>query len=135
MKIKLGLMSFVILLAACGKLPATTPTGNLVDGMTTAFTITAPNAPNSYNINGSENPSLTVKRGQTYTFSVNTPGHPFFLAAVQGTNMANAFTDGVSGNGTQSGTVTFVVPSSAPSTLFYDCALHSGMTGVINVTN
>jgi len=38
-------------------------------------------------------------------------------------------------NGTQSGTLTFVVGSDAPNTLYYVCQYHSGMAGVINIVN
>jgi plastocyanin len=111
------------------------PSGGLVASGTMAFTVTVPNAPNSYNINGVENPSLTLQRGQAYSFTVNSNGHPFYIMSVQGTNPANAYTSGVTGNGTQSGTVTFVVPSNAPGTLYYDCSNHAAMTGPISVTN
>ena len=45
----------------------------------------------------------------------------------------DAYNDGVTGNGTQSGVLTFVVPTNAPAQLFYNCEFHSVMTGVINV--
>jgi len=38
-------------------------------------------------------------------------------------------------NGTQSGTLTFVVGSDAPNTLYYVCQNHSAMAGVINIVN
>ena len=31
--------------------------------------------------------------------------------------------------------VTFAVPSNAPNTLFYDCAIHVAMTGTIHIVN
>ena len=40
---------------------------------------------------------------------------------------------GVTGDGTDNGTVTFVVPVGAPSTLYYYCHNHSDMGGQINV--
>jgi plastocyanin len=109
--------------------------GSNVPAGTTAFTVTAPNAPESYNISGTENPSLTLQRGQTYTFTINETGHPFYIMSVQGTNTSNAFTEGVTGNGSNPGTLTFVVPQDAPNTLFYDCSLHPGMSGTITITN
>ena len=33
----------------------------------------------AYEINGVNNPTLIVRRGQTYTFNLNTAGHPFYL--------------------------------------------------------
>lgn len=126
-----------LMMAGCGKPAGYGTTSSSPGGGTTThtLTVTAPLAPASYNIDGSENPTLTLQRGQTYNFSVNTIGHPFYIMSVQGTNIANAYNNGVTGNGTQSGTLTFVVPAGAPGTLFYDCSLHAAMTGTINVTN
>ena len=100
----------------------------------TAFTVTSANAPTSYTINGTANPTLTLQIGKTYTFNVNVPGDPFYIMTTQGTNIANAYSTGVTGNGSASGAITFTVSSSAPSTLFYDSSAHSGMTGTINIT-
>ncbi|MGB6035688.1 MAG: hypothetical protein WBG42_05435 [Cryomorphaceae bacterium] len=82
---------------------------------------------------GAENTNLTFKRGQTYTFSVTAPGHPFYLKSVQGTGTGNAYNDGVTNNGTLDGTITFVVPQDAPQTLFYNCEFHGSMTGTISI--
>jgi len=99
----------------------------------TTFTVTN-NGLTSWNIDGSTNPTLNLVRGQTYTFQVTAIGHPFWIKTVQGTGQANAYNDGVTNNGTQSGTITFTVPADAPSTLFYNCEFHPTMTGQINVT-
>ena len=101
---------------------------------TTTFTVVN-NGISSYLINSSANASLSLQRGQTYTFNLSATGHPFYIMSAQGTNTANAYTSGVSGNGTQSGTLIFVVPAGAPNTLYYNCSIHSGMTGVISITN
>jgi hypothetical protein len=53
---------------------------------------------------------------------------------VQSIGTASAYNNGVTGNGTESGTLTFVVPANAPSTLFYNCQFHASMTGTINIT-
>ncbi len=94
----------------------------------------------SYIFNGNgqtdaENPVLTLERGKTYTFTVNAPGHPFFIKSVQGNTNANAFSQGVTGNGEENGMVTFEVPMDAPDTLFYNCQFHTSMTGTINIVN
>lgn len=80
-----------------------------------------------------DNTNFTFKRGKTYTFSVTTPGHPFIIKSVQGTGTGNAFNDGVTNNGTASGTITFQIPQSAPDTLFYICEFHGSMTGTISI--
>jgi hypothetical protein len=75
------------------------------------------------------NPVLHLQRGSTYTF-VNTTGtnHPF---AIRVSNGGAAYTSGVSGS--QTGTQTFTVPMDAPSTLYYQCTIHSAMGNTINV--
>lgn len=99
-----------------------------------AFNVTAPNSV-SFSIDGQPDPELTLTRGQTYEFNVNTPGHPFWIKTVQSTGTSNAYNDGVTNNGTQSGTLTFMVPMSAPSTLFYNCQIHASMTNVIHIVS
>jgi plastocyanin len=97
------------------------------------FTVTAPDM-TAYVINGQANPTLTLHAGQTYTFAINSgPMHPFYIKTVQGNGTANQFNSGVTNNGATSGTLTFAVPSNAPSTLFYDCSVHAAMTGPIQV--
>jgi hypothetical protein len=74
-------------------------------------------------------PVLYLYKGFTYTF-VNTTGgsHPF---AIRVSNGGADYTDGVSGS--QTGTQTFTVPMNAPSTLYYQCTIHSVMGNVINI--
>jgi hypothetical protein len=87
----------------------------------------------SYIINASTNPTLNLNRGETYTFQVNAPGHPFWIKTVQSLGTVNAYNSGVTNNGDDVGTITFTVPMNAPSTLFYNCQFHGTMTGQINV--
>lgn len=94
----------------------------------------------SYVFNGggftnTNNPNLTLQRGRTYTFSLNVPGHPFLIKTTQTAGSANAYNDGVTNNGASTGTVTFVVPATAPNTLYYICEFHTSMVGTITVTN
>lgn len=98
------------------------------------FTVTAI-AFQAYVIDGEDNPTLTLVRGQTYVFNVNTPGHPFWLKSVQGPTQANAYNNGVTNNGVEVGMLMFAVPLDAPSTLFYNCEFHAPMTGTINITD
>ena len=93
------------------------------------------NGATAYTIDGVDNPTLTVHRGSTYTFTVTATGHPFWIKTAQSTGTGNAYSTGVTNNGIQTGTVTWVVDNGAPSTLFYNCQIHSNMTGTINVTD
>lgn len=79
------------------------------------------------------NPTLYLKRGDIYKFSVNASGHPFYIKTVAGAGTANQYTSGVSGNGIQIGDITFKVPMNAPDTLYYQCSAHSAMVGTINI--
>lgn len=88
-----------------------------------------------YGVNGLINPFLTLKRGQTYTFNINAAGNPFYIMSAGGVNLSFVYSDGVTGNGTDSGTLTFTVPTTAPDVLFYDCSAHLSMGGRILITN
>lgn len=85
-------------------------------------------------LSAASNPNISLERGKTYTFTVNASGHPFFIKTTQGNTNANAYNDGVTNNGEQTGTVSFTVPMNAPDTLFYNCQFHSSMTGQFNIT-
>ena len=90
---------------------------------------------NGGSFSNANNPELTLKRGETYEFVINASGHPFFIKTAQGNTNANAYSNGVSNNGAQQGTLTFTVPADAPDTLFYNCQFHSSMTAKINITD
>ena len=89
----------------------------------------------SFDIDGVTEPTLTLKRGQTYNFNVFAPPHPFWIMSTDTTwNSGNAYNTGVTNNGTGDGTVTFAVPSNAPATLYYQCQHHSD-SGIINIVD
>ena len=105
-----------------------------VEGTTDSATYAVTNSGSgSYTINASSNPTLTLKRGGTYTFNVSASGHPFWIKTAQTTGTGDAYNTGVTNNGTDSGTITFTVPNDAPSTLYYICQYHGSMAGTINV--
>lgn len=90
----------------------------------------------SYLIDGSSNPTLTLYRGVTYTFSINATGHPFYIQTVSGAySSGNVYTSGVTGGGLSVGTLTFRVPLDAPSNLYYVCQNHSMMGGTFLIKN
>jgi hypothetical protein len=102
----------------------------------TNFNVTN-NAASSYVIGGNANPTLALTRGQTYTFTLDVVGHPFWIVTARGAAEVNtnAFNTGVTGNGASTGTLTFVVPASAPSTLFYQCGFHDVMGGQLDIVS
>jgi hypothetical protein len=90
----------------------------------------------AYVIDGASNPTLTLYRGVTYYFSINASGHPFFIQTVSGAYSAgNVYASGVTGAGTQVGTLTFTVPLDAPSNLYYVCQNHPVMNGAFLISN
>src|SRR5437867_21638 len=78
------------------------------------FTVTTPGGQFAFNINGVNSPTLTLVRGHTYTFAVNTtPGfHPFRINS-----------PGVVNNSISTGTTTYTVPTDATN-YTYDCVVH-----------
>jgi plastocyanin len=78
-------------------------------------------------IGGTQRPTLTMVRGNTYTFdqtNASNGSHVLQIAtASDGTQYTSGYTTG-----------TFVVPLSAPDTLYYKSSTTSGMGGLINVT-
>lgn len=79
------------------------------------------------------NPNLTLKRGNTYQFDINAPGHPFLIKTVQSIGTGDTYDEGVIYNGESSGTVSFTVPETAPNTLYYACEFHDSMTGTLTI--
>jgi hypothetical protein len=96
------------------------------------FTVTN-NAQSDYVINGQNDPGITVVRGCAYTFDITANGHPFYIKTIQGAGAGNAYGDGVVGNGTSNGDLTWTVADDAPDDLFYNCSFHAAMTGEITV--
>lgn len=88
------------------------------------FTVTTPGGAFAFTIAGNgtsqQDPNITLVRGNTYTFAVNTSSiHPFWIKSA-----------GVQGNITSQGTITYTVPNVA-SNYTYVCLNHSFMTGQI----
>lgn len=123
--------------------------GDLIRSTMLKFTLPKPTTPdktfnvtvqsvsgrNKYFIDGVQQATLTLYEGATYTFNVTASSHPFYLSeTINGTrNGGSVYDTGVIGDGTDNGTVTFVVPEGAPSTLYYYCHNHPDMGAQINV--
>jgi len=88
----------------------------------------------SQSLSGND-PTLTLERGKTYEFDISSPGHPFWIKTEQINGISESYNDGIVNNGASSGLITFTVPADAPSTLYYICQIHSGMTGIINIVD
>ena len=111
---------------------------NTLAGVDT-FTVTVVSSGgNKFALNGATNPTITLRRGITYTFDQSdssNAGHP--IAFRDSSN--NAYTTGVTSTGTpgQAGAkTTFEVASNAPSSLKYYCTVHgNGMGNTISVVD
>ena len=95
--------------------------------------LVTPSGMSAFVINSQANPGLTLTRGQTYVFQLNAPGHPFWIKTVPETGTDSTFDTGVTNNGVSEGTLTFAVPASAPSPLYYQCQYHEPMTGTLTI--
>ena len=103
------------------------------------FVVTAPTS-SAYLFEGAgfpsisgNNPTLYLKKGQTYYFRNTSSGHPFEIRVSSG---GSAYNTGVTDNNASgpSGVIIFHVPMDAPATLVYQCSSHSAMVGDINIT-
>ena len=107
------------------------------NGTTFKITVRSSGYSNKYYVDGTETKSLSLKEGYTYYFNVedsSTNNHPLFIGTSSGGgNYSNEYSSGVTGTRTTNGLLTFTVPTDAPSTLYYNCGLHSSMGGVINI--
>ena len=93
-----------------------------------AYTFSGDGFPNNQN-----NPTLYLIKGMTYEINVNASGHPFHIKTGPSTGTGSQYNDGVTNNGTQSGTIKFTVPFNAPNILYYICQYHLSMVGLIYI--
>ena len=78
-------------------------------------------------------PSVSLKVGDTLNFNVNAQGHPFYLIKTSNGGFGSSnLIDGVSNNGAVSATVSWT-PTEA-GTYYYICEYHPSMLGTITVT-
>ncbi|HEX9953108.1 MAG TPA: hypothetical protein VGB53_15165 [Rubricoccaceae bacterium] len=92
--------------------------------------------PMGFAIDGVQGATLTLQRGQTYTFQMNTPSglHPFYISTDAAGGGAGLWAAGVTGNNaTGTATLTFTVPASAPNEMWYQCNFHQFMGYRISV--
>lgn len=71
----------------------------------------------SFNPPGSTNPLLTLYRGLTYVFNVNS-AFPFYVKTAYVSGVKDLYT-GVTGNGTRNGQIIVTIDEFTPNTLFY----------------
>ena len=82
-----------------------------------------------------DNPEIYLIRGQNYRFNLNSGGFPFYIKTEPTADLNNLYPNGVEGNGSQVGIVTFKVPYNAPNILYYHASNTAGMGGTIYLNN
>ena len=101
----------------------------------TTFTVTVSSS--KYYIDGILTKSLTLKKGYTYFFDSTdstTNNHPLFIGTTStGGSYTYEYTSGVTNSRTTTETLTFIVPSDSPSTLYYNCGNHASMGDKITI--
>lgn len=89
----------------------------------------------AYAVDGVNDQTVWVIRGNTYSFSVNASGHPFWIKTASTRGTGDQYNSGVTNNGTETGIISWVVANDAPSTLYYTCQFHASMSGTIKVVD
>ena len=103
------------------------------------FAVSAPDS-SAYQFNGAgttadNNPTLYLRKGETYIFDMNSSGHPFYIQTSSGAyNSGNVYTDTITNSGAQSGIISWTIQMDAPATLYYVCQYHAAMAGTINIS-
>ena len=101
----------------------------------TTFTVTVSSS--KYYIDRILTKSLTLKKGYTYFFDSTdstTNNHPLFIGTIStGGSYTYEYTSGVIKSRTTTETLTFIVPSDSPSTLYYNCGNHVAIGGTLTI--
>ena len=138
-KIIISLVVSIFFFSNCAKEDENDPDKASVSLSDNATTFSVTVSSGKYHLDGTSNPSLKLKRGYVYYFDAtdsSTNTHPLLLSTGSGGgNTSGEYTNGVTNSQTTDGTLTFQVPSDAPSTLYYVCGNHSGMGGEITFSD
>jgi hypothetical protein len=84
-------------------------------------------------LDSASNPTLYLRRGETYKFNITSLTHPIYIKSAQSTGTGDQYTNGVINNGQQAGVLTFTPPMNAPATLYYQASTSASITGTINI--
>jgi hypothetical protein len=96
---------------------------------TNNYTFTGPGLGHST----ANDPTLYLKRGQTYMFENKMGAHPFRIQSTTNGATGTQWNVGVTNNDVSNGVLIFEVPFATPDTLYYQCTSHANMGGVINI--
>ena len=79
------------------------------------------------------NPTITLFRGQTYNFEINSPNNPFSFKTSRSKDDLNRYSQGISQNAITSGVITFTVDVEAPDVIFYCSENDANAGGAIQI--
>ena len=81
------------------------------------------------------NPVLTLYKGQTYKFNIDSVGNPFSIKTSRSTGIVDRYNhvNAIDNYGVESGTITFTVPVDAPTILYYQSENDINLGGVIQI--
>ena len=81
------------------------------------------------------NPTITLYRGLTYNFNVNSPRNSFYIRTSVDQGSSTNYTKGIKNAGTTNGKVIFEVPFEAPDVLYYQSNEEPERCGRILIKN
>ena len=94
------------------------------------------NGTSSWGIDQIPNPTLTLVRGNTYTWDlVQSLPLAFYIKTQASLGTTNLWLNGVTNSGATRGTVTFTVPQDAPDTLYYCNDVEFNLRGQLNIVD
>ena len=96
------------------------------------YTITGPDRNTTHS--NANDPTININQGDIINFTVQAVGHPFWIKVAATTGTGDLVTTGVSGAGTDYGSVSWDTTAIATGTYYYQCQHHSGMGGSIVVS-
>ena len=79
------------------------------------------------------NPRLTLYRGLTYKFNINTPNKPFSIKTIIQEGDSYFYDVGVNARKVENGTITFTVPYESPDMLYYMDNKDKQTFGIIDI--
>jgi hypothetical protein len=107
---------------------------NVVSSYSVTFQATGANNQYVFAPDGlTANPVLKLYRGQTYRFEINSAGNPFSIKTARTTSSADIYSDGITNNSIETGTLIFKIPANSPNVLYYQSETDVNLGGVFQI--
>lgn len=102
-------------------------------GTTSAYKVNIKNNVYEFSTHTESNPVITLYKGQTYKFNIDSIGAPFSIKTARTDDINDRYLTGVDNQGVEKGIITFTVSTDAPSVLYYVNEYDITIGGVFNV--